>query len=125
MAIISFSPDTIIEYVPAYGGNRDSDEPCIVKMRFVSYAKVMAYSKLIDAKSKGTTDSEKRMEISREIQKQQFVENVESVSGFLLDGKTIITASEFYDNAPFALIIEIIRAMEDSAKLSEGQRKNS
>ena len=125
MAIISFSHDTIIEYVPSYGGNRDSDEPCIVKMRFVSYAKVMAYSKLIDSKSKGITDSEKRMEISREIQKQQFVENVESVSGFLLDGKTIITASEFYDNAPFALIIEIIRAMEDSAKLSEGQRKNS
>ena len=27
MAIISFDKDTIIEYVPAYGGNRNSETP--------------------------------------------------------------------------------------------------
>lgn len=123
MAIISFSKDTIIDYVPEYGGNRDSENPCVVRLKFVPYSKVQEYSKIISAKAKG--DMSKAADISREIQKRQFCESVDSVSGFSVDGCEVTTSDEFYEHAPTELVYEIIRAMESSAKLSEGQRKNS
>ena len=43
MAIISFGKDTLIDYVPEYGSNKDSDNPCVVRLRFVPYAKVLEY----------------------------------------------------------------------------------
>lgn len=123
MAIVSFSKDTIIDYVPEYGGNRDSADPCVVKLRFVPFSKVQEYSKIIAARAKG--DMSKAPDISREIQKRQFCESVESVSDFFVDGREVTSADEFYEHAPSELVYELIRAMESSAKLSEGQRKNS
>ena len=54
MAIISFDKDMIIDYVPAYGGNRDSDDPCIVRLKFVPYSKVQHYAKLLSARALST-----------------------------------------------------------------------
>lgn len=122
MALISFDPDIPIDYIPAYAGNRDSDNPCIVKLKFVPYAKVQEYSRLISIKAKGIP--ERFAEANREYQKKQFIENIESVSGYFISGKEITTANELYETAPAELIYELIRAMEDAAKLSEGQRKN-
>jgi len=123
MAIISFSPDTIIEYVPSYGGNRDSDNPCIIRMRFVPFSKVQHYYKLRIARTKDLSEPSKITEISQDIQKKQFVESVESISGYFVNGKEITTPEEFYETADSDLIIEIIRAMENAQKLNEGQKK--
>lgn len=124
MAIISFSKDTLIDYVPAYGGNRESAEPCVVRLRFVPYSKVQDYSRQIAARLKGVTDPAKQTDISREIQKRQFMESVDSISGYTVDGQAITTADAFYDTADTDLIIEVIKAMESASKLSEGQKKN-
>ncbi|MEK6532100.1 MAG: hypothetical protein AABZ23_06390 [Deltaproteobacteria bacterium] len=126
MAIISFSKDVLVDYVPAYGGNRESDNPCVVRIRFVPYGRVQDYSRLVAAKAKGlsSNDISKINEITADIQKKQFIENVDSVDHFMLDGREVKDASLFYEYAPKELIYEIIRAMEDSAKLSDGQRKN-
>ena len=123
MAIISFDKDTLVDYIPAYGGNRESENPCVIRLKFVPYAKVQEYSRLIAIKAKGA-GQEKLSEIGRDIQRKQFVENIESVSGYYVDAREVTDASEFYDTAPAALIYEVIKAMEDSAKLNEGQRKN-
>ena len=64
------------------------------------------------------------MDINREVQKRQFIENVESVKGFIVDGQENTSVEAFYECAPAELIYEIIAALENSAKLSEGQRKN-
>ncbi len=126
MAIITFSRDTLIDYVPAYGGNRDSDNPCVVRIRFVSYAKVQEYTRILASRAKGIRqdDFSRMREIAGEVQKKQFVENVDSVENFLVDGQPIKDAGLFYEHAPSELIHEVIKAMEDSAKLTEGQRKN-
>jgi len=124
MAIISFDKDMIIDYVPAYGGNRDSDDPCIVRLKFVPYSKVQHYAKLLSARGKGQNDNSKITEAAQTIQKKQFVENVESISGYYIGGGEITDPEEFYETADTDLIIEVIRAMESQSKLMEGQRKN-
>ena len=123
MAIISFDKDTLVDYIPAYGGNRESDNPCVVRLKFVPYAKVQEYSRLIALKAKGA-GQEKLGDIGRDIQRKQFVENIESVSGYHVGDREVKDAAGFYDTAPTELIYEVIKAMEDSAKLDEGQRKN-
>ncbi|MBI5970869.1 MAG: hypothetical protein HY884_06915 [Deltaproteobacteria bacterium] len=124
MAIISFDKDTVIDYAPVYNGNRDSDNPCIVRMKFVPYSKVQHYTRLLAAKTKGVNDHLKVSEAAQFVQKKQFVENVEGVSGYCIEGREATDAEEFYETADSDLIIEIIQAMESTSRLTEGQRKN-
>jgi len=125
MAIISFDKDVLIDYVPEYGGNRDSENPCIVRLRYVPYSKVQQYSRLIALKNKDAkNDVTKTIEAAQSIQKRQFCESVEGVSGFFVNGREVTEPGEFYETADTDLILEIIRAMESSARLTEGQRKN-
>ena len=123
MAIISFSKDLLVDYIPEYGGNRNSESPCVVRLKYIPHSMVQSYSRIIAARLKNVND-DRRVEVLHEIQKKQFVESVESVSGYFLDGNEVVSPSEFYDTAPSELIYELIKAMESSQKLSEGQRKN-
>lgn len=124
MAIISFDKDTVVEYVPEFGGNRDSDDPCIVSLKFIPYSKVQHYAKMIQARTKGMKDITKVAEVSTIIQKKQFTESVEKISGYFVGDVAIVEPGEFYDTADTDLIVEILGAMENSQKLSEGQVKN-
>lgn len=124
MAIISFDRDSTVDYVPEYGGNRESCDPCIVRLRYVPYSKVQHYSRLIAARTKGISDQSRMTEITQEIQKKQFVENVESISGYYIGAREVAEPSDFYDTADTDLVFELIRAMESISRLSEGQRKN-
>ena len=124
MAITSFDPDTLIDYVPNYAGNRGSDDPCLVSLKFVPYARVQHYARLIAAKQKGSADATKLTEVSQEIQKKQFVESVDKISGFFIGDREVTDSDEFYETADTELIVEIIKAMESQQRLTEGQRKN-
>ena len=124
MAIISFDKDTVIDYIPAYGGNRESDNPCIIRLKFLPFAKVQHYDGLKAARLKGIGAPGKIQEITFEIVKKQFVENVESVSGYFVGIKEVTDPTEFYDSADVFLIAEIVDAMPSIQKLTEGQRKN-
>lgn len=125
MAITLFSKGQEIDYIPRYGGNRDGIDPAIVRLRYVPYEAVLAYGRQIAARTRVLKDQTKAVEVTHEIQKKEFLENVASVSGFHVDGKEIATAEDLWEHAPTELINELILAMEDAAKLSEGQRKNS
>lgn len=124
MAIISFDRDALVDYVPEYGGNRQSPEPCVVRLRYVPYSKVQHYSRLIASRSKGSADAVRVTEITQEIQKKQFVDSVESVSGYFVEGREVKSPEELYETADTDLVVELIRAMESHSKLNEGQRKN-
>jgi len=126
MAIISFDKNTLVDYVPEYGNNRTSVDPCIVRLRPVPYSKVQEYSRILSARSTAAKgDVVKLTDTAREVQKKQFTENVESVSGYFVGDREVTDAECFYESADTDLIIEILRAMESMSKLSEGQRKNS
>lgn len=124
MAITSFSKDALIDYVPEYSGNRDSDDPCVVRVRYIPFSRVQDYGRIITARAKGLNDPIKLKEIYQEIQKKQFIESVERVTNYCVDGKEVADAETFYDTADTELVLEIIKAMESMHKLSEGQRKN-
>ncbi len=125
MAIISFDRDECVDYVPAYSGNRDSEDPCIVRLRFVPYSRVQYYSRIIAARTKGITDPAKVAERTQGVQKKQFVDNVEDIESYFVGVREVTEPGEFYDTADTDLVIEVIQAMESQSKLSEGQRKNS
>lgn len=124
MAIISFDQDAIVDYIPSYGGNRDSEDPCIVSLRFIPYARVQYYSRIISARTKGVTEAEKVQEITQGVQRRQFTESVARVSGYFVGDKEVTDPGEFYETADTELIVELIRAMENAQRLTEGQRKN-
>ncbi len=124
MAIISFDQDTIIDYLPEYGGNRDSVDPCVVRLRFVPYSRMHQYSRLIAARTRGVADQSRVAEIAQSIQKKQFVENVESISGYFVEEREVTGAEDLYETADTDLVLEIIKAMESHSRLTEGQRKN-
>jgi hypothetical protein len=125
MAIISFDRDAVVDFVPAYGNNRETEKPCVVRLRYVPYSRVQHYSRLLAARTKGLNDHARLTELAHEVQKRQFVESVESVSGYYVNGAEANDPAALYDTAPTELIHEIIRAMEDASRLSEGQLKNS
>ena len=125
MGITLFMKGQEIDFMPRYGGNRDSDTPAIVRMKFVPYEQVLAYGRMIAARTKFLQDQSKALEVTHEIQKKEFCDNIASVSGFSNGDREITTAAELWEHAPAALINELIEAMEDAVKLTEGQRKNS
>lgn len=124
MAIISFDRDAVIDYIPEYGGNRESLDPCVVRLKFVPFSRVQHYSRMIAARAKGLLDPQKVTEVSQQVQKNQFVENVESVSGYYVGAREVAEPAEFYETADTDLVVEIIKAMESHSRLTEGQRKN-
>lgn len=124
MAIISFDRDITVDYIPAYGGNRDSDDPCIVRLRFVPFSRVQHYSRVIAARTKGVSEPARVTEITHEVQRKQFTENVEGVENYYVGSREVTDPGEFYDTADTDLVIEVIKAMESHEKLTGGQRKN-
>lgn len=124
MAIVSYDKDTVIDYIPEYGGNRESIDPCVVRLKYVPYSRVQHYSRLIASKTRGVTDPLKVAESTHQVQKKQFVDSVEGVDGYYVGGREVVDGAEFYETADTDLVIEIIQAMESLSKLNEGQRKN-
>lgn len=125
MAIISFDPDALVDFVPEYGGNRDSDSPCVVRLRFVPFSRVQHYSRLIASRTKGVNDPVRTTEVGHEVQKKQFTESVESVENYYVGSREVTDPGEFYETADTDLVMEVIKAMESQSRLTEGQKKNS
>ena len=124
MSIVSFDKESIVDYIPEYGGNRESSDPCVVSLRFVPYSRVQEYSRLLAARTRGVADSVKVAELTQHVQRKQFVENVENISGYFVGSMKVTSPGEFFDTADTDLVLEVIRAMESTSRLTDGQRKN-
>lgn len=124
MAIISFDKESVVDYIPEYSGNRESIDPCVVSLRFVPYSRVQEYSRLLAARTRGVTDPVRVAELTQHIQKKQFIENVEAIRGYYVGERHVSEPGEFFETADTELVIEVIKAMESAALLTEGQRKN-
>lgn len=123
MAIISFSKDTVVDYIPEYGENRKGDNPCIIGIKFIPFGETVEIEKIRSARMRGA-EAEKILEINQGLQKERFVKHIAYVKGFFVEGKEITDAGEFYDTAPDDLMGEILVAMRDSFFLSKGQAAN-
>lgn len=124
MTLISFDRDAVVEYIPEYGGNRNSDCPCVVRLKFVPFSRVLHYVRILAARTEGVTGGLQEAEAVQDVQKKQFVENVESVTAYFVGDLQVTEPEVFYETAATELVVEIIKAMESPTKLAEGQRKN-
>lgn len=124
MAIAGFERDKTYHYIPEYAGNRDSESPCVIGLRFVSHARMNDYSAMIASKTKGVRDSGELQKIGEEVQRRQFIDNVVTVEGYLLGDKEVKDATTLYETADKDLVYEIIKAMESGTKLSAGLKKD-
>lgn len=123
MAIISFSKDTVVDYMPEYGGNRKSDNPCVVGIRFIPFGETIEIEKVRSARMRGV-EPEKVLEINQTLQKERFIKHIAYVKGFFVGETEVTDAGEFYDTTPDDLMGEVLVAMRDSAFLSKGQVAN-
>ncbi|MCK5235479.1 MAG: hypothetical protein KAR06_00725 [Deltaproteobacteria bacterium] len=123
--IQSFEKGAEVRYVPEYGSNRLSKQPCVITLKYVSHARAQEYSRLMASRVKSIHDPEEIAKLGHGLQKEQFLENVVGIEGYALNGEECDSTERFYDTAPPALIKELCRAMEDAFTLSEYQEKNS
>ena len=111
MGICSFSKDTVVDYVPEYGDNRMSENPCVVGLKFISFGEAREQQKLLAARTQRIDTQEKSMAIAQSLQKEQFVKHVASITNYDVDGEEVTDPGEFYMTAPADLITEILEAM--------------
>lgn len=122
-------PEETIEYIPAYGGNRDDDDPTWILIQPMNRKESDSYRKRIEFKDRGGGfRGQGRLQSNvNEIQRNQFVDKVLEIHNFLdyKTGKEIADVREFYDVAPDDLIEEIFNAILNASTLGENEIKNS
>ena len=123
MAIISFSKDTVIDYIPEYGDNRKSDNPCVIGIKFIPFGETIEIEKIRSARMRGV-EAEKILEVNQGLQKERFVKHIAYIKGYTVDGIDVTDVGEFYNTVPDDLMGEILVAMRDSFFLSKGQASN-
>jgi len=122
-------PEETIDYIPAYGGNRNDkeEEQMWVRLKPLSRSQADAYRAQIRFKEQRGGFRQQRFETNiRDVQKKQFLDNVTEVHNFL-DYKTdkeITDVGEFYAKAPDDLIEEIFDTMLNASQLGEDEIKN-
>jgi hypothetical protein len=124
MALIGLKAGQVIPYIPEADRHNDID-PCTVHIRYIPNAVVEDGARKIANSMKGLRDPKQIVAIQQAAQRRQFIENVEKIENYSVDGKAITSAEEFYNVADTDLIRELILAMEHADRLTEGQRKNS
>jgi len=122
-------PEETIDYIPAYGGNRDDKDPTWVRIQPMNRKEADIYRKQIEFKDRGggfRGQGRLRSNVN-EVQRSQFVDKVLEIHNFLdyKTGKEITDVKEFYDIAPDDLVEEIFNAILNASQLGEDEVKNS
>jgi hypothetical protein len=124
MALIQLDPDKIIDYVPEFDRANTTD-PLIIRCKYVPRKLALEYADIIARSFDGVMDQQKRIQIERACNKDQFCKQVVEIVNYTAEGGGPITdPAEFYDSVDGTLIFEILDAMVTQSKLTEGQRKN-
>jgi len=122
------TPRKEIDYIPLYGGNRDSENPMWVRFQPLTRGESDNYRERIEFKERGGGFRQGRFRSNaNQIQQQQFIDRVKEVHNFQdwETGEEITDIKKFYDNADDDLIEEIFNAMLRSSTLGEDEVKNS
>lgn len=120
MALIYLDPKVAVPCIlPMY---EDEENPPVHHLKYVPYSKVKMYEARI--RKRVNVNKRKFNEVAKEVQKEQFLENLTKVEGPVFGGRPITSISEYYDLIDADEMEEIIKTMESRAKLSAAQIKN-
>lgn len=124
MGLNLYSRDKVIDYVPKWNGNRESDDPFVIKLRFLNYNEIVAVQRQIRTASAKAKNQAKKEDVLLDVQTQMLRDNIVGFENVCVDGQPIETVDQFMDNCIEALVEEIADAMTNITKLTEGERKN-
>ena len=125
MGLDLYSRKKEIEYVPKWNGNRESDDPFFVKLRFLNQNECLAIQREVRRKVKLAKGPEKKNQVIFEEQEKMLRENIAGFSeNVLIDGRPIGSVKEFLENNIEELMEELADAMVNFNKMTEGERKN-
>ncbi len=125
MAIISLDPDVIIDFVPEYGGNKETKDPCVVHMRPLTYAQGQVMERSVLSKLTGKYSAAKDNKVRQGEQQAIMLKHIDSLSNYYVGEKLVADAETFFNSADTELLVEVLEALLSNTKLSEGQVKNS
>jgi len=121
--MLDFKKEDWVTYMPAYGGNRDSEDPMTVEIHPLSFGETAKYTDAVHVKQKGRGHMETN---TSKVTRRQLVENVRNPRNVIgISGQVVETSAQLHDDTPTDLVKEIINAIEDITTLSEGEVKNS
>lgn len=121
--MLNFEKEDWVTYMPAYGGNRDSDTPMTVEIHPLSFGETAKYTDAVHVKQRSRGHVETN---TSKVTRRQVIDNVRNLLNVIgISGKAVETAAQLYDDTPSDLVKEIINAIEDISILTEGEVKNS
>lgn len=120
--MILLKEGALIDYILI--AHRDMEDPPSFGVKYVPNKKSDFYSAEMQKKTMRTRNQDILAHIPQNMQRKQFMENIAYVKGYEDESGKALSVENFYDMAPAADVQELIRAMEDGTKMSEGDRKN-
>ena len=126
MAIIAMNKDKVVSYIPKFGGNRGSEDICIIDIKFVPFVEVQRNAALMEDRLRTVSDPNEITRKRQEVQREHLIKQIKGISGYYReDGSALTDVSEFVETADANLIYELVAAVDDSEILRAGQVKNS
>lgn len=124
MALIRFTKNQVIPYIPKFD-RKTKDKPLTIYIKYVPAGLYDEYMLSMGDAMVDVKDTIERRKISKEHDKNIFVNQIEKIENFFDEGgKPINDVCIFYDSIDYNLRSEILDAMMSQAVLTEHQRKN-
>lgn len=111
-----------LDYIPSSFGNREDDDPIVLKVRFVTAKTFRHYQNMIKQKTnrEGMIEYPNRDAVNRKM----LADNIEKVTNYSHKGKKILNGADIWDLGESELINEMLDVIDEWSKLSAGMAKN-
>ncbi|MCK5615565.1 hypothetical protein KAR91_77590 [Candidatus Pacearchaeota archaeon] len=129
MGLMSFKEGAIVDYVPAFGGNRLDKNPTIIGIKPLNNDGSIDFMSALQKQLADCEDLKEKEIVSKEVAKQTFIDHIAYVKVYTVVDKKgklteITTGEQLYINGSKQLVDEVTLAAENSSRLSAGQAKN-
>lgn len=129
MGLMSFKEGLIVDYVPAFGGNRKLKEKTVIGIKPMNNDGSIDFMDTLTDALADCKNDEERAKVSKEVAKQTFIDHVGYVKDYQVTVEKdkvidITNGEDLYKHGSKGLCDEISLAAENSSRLSAGQAKN-
>ena len=113
---------SVVAYVPLFGGQRESDEPATFHIRVLGATAFRAFAARLAQASENEGMTAQTADLYRELVAGQ----VARIENLTVDGGPIETGAALCEHpaVPHALVVEIERAILDASRISQDDEKN-
>ena len=126
---MALSLDSVIRYIPEFGGERaksesnENERPAVFHIRVMGAVAFRAFAAKLARLNENEGDFGESV---TSLYREAVSLHVQRIENLRVDGKAILDGASFYDHPamPNELVMEIERAVVEANRLSETNRKN-